>query len=64
MDKTIKIWHSEAPYECIATLTGHSYIVSSLADSSQTDRHKKKWVGVFLVKIFGKERASDEMKIK
>ena len=31
MDKTIKIWQSEAPYECIATLTGHSNIVSSLA---------------------------------
>jgi len=24
-----------------------------------TDRHKKKCVGVFLVKIFGKERASE-----
>jgi hypothetical protein len=25
------------------------------------DRHKKKGVGVFLEKIFGKERRSDEM---
>ena len=30
-DTKIKIWQSEAPFNCLATLTGHAYAVNALA---------------------------------